>query len=412
MAFSYTTINTEPEDLGDNNFLYINASEVSGRGTLVQTYIQKPFNIQIPKGTNPETFRTEQVNPILSEQSFFVQGLTVSDLTSIKVSGSIPWTTVLTEILPRNQKRITRAATVTGKGSLIQVYMQTEYTENNKPKLTMAPEKLYWVCGVQVSGTDLVDLPGASCGGGGGASSFSWDYLDTTPPTGISGSNLIANWQFDNTVSDLNDRSGNGHTLQFDTGTKTICGIPISSSEGVKAAFGFYEAQRLSPVGSSSDFRILTDITVEITFVFEGNTGTQDFLIICDATGETPDTNVLWSLSVAEDDGRMRYIHESGSGVNHIHEFDSYVYPGLIQYACLTRNSVGTGIKYYQNGLLIDSITTSAPPSGGGSTTLYIGDNELLSASLNGAIMSVRIWDTEFSAAQVLEAYKRVRGIV
>lgn len=163
MALSYTPINTpSPEDLGDNNLLYINAYEVAGRGTLVQTYIEKPFNIQIPRNTNPETFKTEQVNPVLSEQSFFAQGLTISDLTGIRVGGIIPWTTLLNERLPRNQRRITRAATISGKGSLVQVYMETEYTENGKPKLTMAPEQLYWADGIEVSGTDFVSGGSAS----------------------------------------------------------------------------------------------------------------------------------------------------------------------------------------------------------------------------------------------------------
>lgn len=159
MAFSYTPINTTPEDLGDNNLLYINAYEVSGRGTLVQTYIEKPFNLQVPRNTNPETFKTEQVNPILSEQSFFVQGLAIADLSALIVlpppNDFIPWTVLLTENLPRNQKRITRAATVSGKGSFVQVYMETEYTENNKPKRIMTPEKLYWADGIEVSGTDF-----------------------------------------------------------------------------------------------------------------------------------------------------------------------------------------------------------------------------------------------------------------
>ncbi|NIR16640.1 MAG: hypothetical protein GWN86_23045 [Desulfobacterales bacterium] len=40
--------------------------------------------------------------------------------------------------------------------------MQTEYTENDKPKLTMAPEKLYWADGIEVSGTDFISGGSAS----------------------------------------------------------------------------------------------------------------------------------------------------------------------------------------------------------------------------------------------------------
>lgn len=163
MALSYTVINTVPEDLGDNNLFHVEAHEVSSRGTIVHTYIEKPFNIQVPKGTNPETFRTEQVNPILSEQSFFVHGMTLADLSGIKVGDSIQWTTLLTEILPRGQKRKTRAVTVATKGSFVQVYTETEYQENGKPKITIGQEKLYWACGIQISGSDLVDIPGAIC---------------------------------------------------------------------------------------------------------------------------------------------------------------------------------------------------------------------------------------------------------
>lgn len=160
MAFSYTNINTTPENLGDNNLLYIKAYDVPGRGAVVQTYIEKPFLVQVPLATNPVTYKTEQVNPILSEQSFFAPSVLVSDLSALVVdpapSDFIPWTTLLTEQLPKSQKRITRAVTIPQKGSMVQVYSRTEYMENKKPKLAISPERLYWVDGIAVSGSDLV----------------------------------------------------------------------------------------------------------------------------------------------------------------------------------------------------------------------------------------------------------------
>lgn len=163
MALSYTVINTTPEDLGDNNLLHIESYEVPARGSLVRTYIVKPFNLQIPNDTNPQTFRTEQVNPIISEHSFFAQRLYLSELTALVVGGTVPWTTLLEDVLPRGQKRVTRAVTVPTKGSLIHVYSETQYQENGKPKTTVGQESLYWACGVQVSGTDLADMFGVVC---------------------------------------------------------------------------------------------------------------------------------------------------------------------------------------------------------------------------------------------------------
>lgn len=157
MALSYTDINTTPENLGDNNLLYIKAYETTdGGGVLIQTYIEKPFNVKIPRGTKPESFKNEQINPILSEQSFFAPGVLVADLTALKVSGTIPWTTMLTETLPKSQRRITRAVEVAGKGTIIQVFTETEYKENKKTKKVFAPETVYWTAGVGVSGTDLI----------------------------------------------------------------------------------------------------------------------------------------------------------------------------------------------------------------------------------------------------------------
>lgn len=156
MTLSYTVINTTPEDLGDRNFLHIEAYDMIGIGTLVKTYIQKPFTVQVPRSTNPVTFKTEQINPIISEKSLTIKFVALSEISALVSGGSIPWTTLLVESLPRGQSRITRAVTVPEKGSLIHVYTKSPYKESNKRKLTVSLESLHWAEGAAIDDSDLI----------------------------------------------------------------------------------------------------------------------------------------------------------------------------------------------------------------------------------------------------------------
>ena len=396
MAFSYTQIKSQALDSVNN---LIVRGYWTGAGIECNVYIRNDLTVE--NGNKKQVLTGEA-----SQDGFFIAGATVSSLTTDLSSGF----TTLYEFPVDSAKNVYKVvcAAEIAQGVIFCAYLRAKVP--NTPQIAF-DAKAYLIENATLSGTDIV-------GGGGGASSFEWNYFDTTLPTGISSSNLISLYQFDATASSLNDRSGNGYHLSL-SGPESYCGIPISSGNGTMIGMAFPEDKHLylTNTAHNSAFRFLGAFAMEFLAVYEGNTGTSDTFVDLapiGGGGESEADNILYRLQANANDGMFVYIHEYGGGVNQPSSGNaksSYCYPGLIQHLILNRRSNGD-VMVYQNGVKVVEWTGLTLPTGGSNSVLRFGDVNYVGAHLNGAIACIRVLDTSYTDAQALESYRRVRGIV
>lgn len=232
-------------------------------------------------------------------------------------------------------------------------------------------------------------------------STVKWDYLSATQPTGMATA-AQALYKFDGTGSALTDRTGNGHTLTLGAGAtfyqsrNGLVGLGCSGSEYYTAA----ASGSLQPTGA---------ITAE--FICAASTIGQMALYSIDASGGTSASNCLASLYTASSTNKFIHWTETSSGTDHIVTFNSMMPVGEIVHVTETRTSAGTSASIWINGLLVDTQTVTQP-TGGSSSFLTIADLTSGTSGWIGEIYSAKFTLAEFNAAQVLESYQRVRGLV
>lgn len=234
-----------------------------------------------------------------------------------------------------------------------------------------------------------------------------WNYLDLTKPTGAV-NNYLAAYQFDGGVNQLQDISGHAaHDLVVAAGT-------LTKTQHYNALHGIAQiafADIRTPGTTPTPLLQLTgELTIEMVLAITQYSAAQEILIQLAPVGGGPDTapyNTLYQMTTeGGSTGRLEYFHESGAGVNQYILTDMVIPVGPVQHIALTRDGIGTGLKFYQQGELVHSGSVAAAPFDGSLCSLRIG------YLLYGTLFSLRIVDEEYSAAQILESYKRVRGVL
>lgn len=233
------------------------------------------------------------------------------------------------------------------------------------------------------------------------------DYLSlTNVPTGAPAPTAL--YQFDGV--DILDRSGNGHNL-------TAVGTPLYGwSHGVKGAvFDNWYVKTANSIAELQTFGALTIEMVMTPFRFDASS--DNIYLFFGAPTELEADNLLYTFRAPAPTGAAvtdraqttQVIHEYGAGVNEEANFSSsVVFIMEKQHYCVTRDAAGTTYTFYLNGSTVDAQAVANPPTGGTAGALHVGGDGL--AYAEATVSSVRISiDTEYTAAQVLEAAQRVR---
>jgi hypothetical protein len=188
-----------------------------------------------------------------------------------------------------------------------------------------------------------------------------------------------------------------GNALTVDAGTELYCPAAVLGEE----AFWFDGATRLQ---QAHDANLLLQGELTVAFLIQmGRIETALRTIVQFGTaGETEATNVQYRVHV-EAGNELAFYQENGAGVDDTAIFDRALKVGEIAHVCVTRDSAGTGVSLYVNGIARDTATMSNAPTGGGSGVLSIGGFPTVSNQYIGAMVSTpAIWDSELTAAQVL----------
>ena len=159
----------------------------------------------------------------------------------------------------------------------------------------------------------------------------------------------------------------------------------------------------------ASDFQYSGAMTlVGLCFM---TTYTPDQYVQIGTANNTGTTDALYALQI-KTDGIFRYAHQTNQAV-HIVESDQINYSlHEWHHFCFTRDSNGTAIKLYVDGLLVKSATVGAGPGSTGTAYFSTGGvaNHAPGAQDDATVSSVAIFDQELSAGQVKYLARKTLG--
>lgn len=239
---------------------------------------------------------------------------------------------------------------------------------------------------------------------------MAFNYLDTILPSGISAASLICVYQFDGPTNGFKDRSGNGYDLGHLGG-----GNPYYTKE--RQGEGLWMNYRLNDYARTGAqtgvFNTLGALTVEwIGNKLAYGNSTEFLFAIGDVPSSTESENCICALykrSFGNAQGWLTF-HERGAGVDVVVQSEWSMLPFGLEHGVLTRASDGVTYKLYSDGVLLETLVASDPPTGGnGAIRIYLLGTDSTSHDSYGHLNSFRYCkNVEFSQAQVLESYNRV----
>jgi hypothetical protein len=250
-------------------------------------------------------------------------------------------------------------------------------------------------------------------------------YVMTTLPTpsqiayfGLQG-NPVGLWNFNNTLADA---SGNGLDLSAEVGAASFCDIVPG-----KAALYIGQGQRFGrAAGSVAPLLLRGAMTLQAIIQLDDSAAAAPSFNTCIASlggpGETAANNFLWGLSAqttatAYTPVNLAAFWETGAGTD-----ISYATTGPrslapihnIIYVAMTRNGTTGNVQFYVNGKAFNapSGAKTLPAGGDGSTAkLQLGTDTSAGTSTDDiVILSLKVNDTEFNAADILAEYNRTMG--
>jgi len=224
-----------------------------------------------------------------------------------------------------------------------------------------------------------------------------WNYLTTTQPTGML-TTPEALYQFDDTANRLLDRTVNGHDLTFNAGADSLT---YRGSLAGFACSGGQEMRAALPASLSS----VAGLTLEFVISINDYTGGDDVLVRYDEGGGNANYQVIYAANT----GQLKYFAEHGGGTNISFSFNLILYAGSPLYVALTRNVAGTIVKGYLNGKLLSTSGVLAAPTGGAAGVFKL---PLEANPPQATYFSTKATKAQFTDAQILESYQRVRGVI
>jgi hypothetical protein len=223
-------------------------------------------------------------------------------------------------------------------------------------------------------------------------------------PTGAS--DALALYQFDGTVDALTDRTGNGYTLSPDADAPNPYYANVANDE--QDIIGAYMSTPDLTTGFNGavGLHTLGAVTIEALLLPCTNSSSQ---II--ASCQVDLSNIAYRFYIISSNMKPSVRSQHGAQIDDDYTFESLVYPGEIMHVIATRNADGVNWRFMLNGQSMDTGAVANAPTGSSATAeLFIGCRNNSASSFFGYLFSVRISHSEFTEAQGLEAYNRVRS--
>lgn len=235
-----------------------------------------------------------------------------------------------------------------------------------------------------------------------------WKYINDILPDGVGGT-IQALYKFDGTIYSLRDRipiTANDLVKQAGTERYTL----TNGLKGLLIDSATYYAQ----TSTNSNLQIKGDLTVEFLGSIENIAGSASLIAMTGAVTELEVDNLLYKIqSNASSKAALDTIHEYSTGSNQLFSFDGTLVDYQLSLLTYVRDSVGTTLYLYINGILIDQVAYSTNPTGGGNAKLTLGaESSGIQQWPYAVFNSLRITDSAFTAAQVKESYDRIRGLI
>lgn len=226
-------------------------------------------------------------------------------------------------------------------------------------------------------------------------------YLGTNVPEGLT---LKVLYQFDAGANDLNDRSGNGHTLSLISGTNIhtynetgLAGLSLRQNTWFRSGYG-----DKSNTGAG---------TIEVATRFQTPTVATDYLFhIGNAGSGVEADNIVMGIAIdiLSAGGEFWGCHESGGGTFRYAALGGLPRRNLDTYIALVRAEDGVTYSIYFNGVLFGSGATAAAPTGGTNTAFYVGGQDT-NSDYFGDIYCVRYSSGAMTAAQIAAVNTEIR---
>lgn len=153
MTLSYSAV--DQEDLDGGNILYTKVYEITSRGSIILCELFSYINL--PKMSNNQIVGTSRELILVAQKPFWANGVTASDLSGMS------YTTLVSEDMGKGQERLTRGYTVATKGSIVLLMTKVVFKQDGKEKRAYTIIDAFWACGIQISGTDFVNIGAAVC---------------------------------------------------------------------------------------------------------------------------------------------------------------------------------------------------------------------------------------------------------
>lgn len=245
--------------------------------------------------------------------------------------------------------------------------------------------------------------------------------IQSTTPAGT----IQGLWQFQ---GDITDDSANSYDLTL---AGSVGGVaryaPIHCGGGSRLGFVFLGDTWLTrSTSSSANLDIGGALTIEALICPLNLTQSSSsdswltqyagIITLSDTSFSSPVSNARYQLATGLASASVAYLayaHETAAPAL-ASTFDTApALPGLLQHLCVTRDSAGTAINIYVNGVLRKTDTLSAGPGSAGDT-LQIGTlnaNAGAGYTFRGWMGGLAVIDAELSAAQVLARANYALGL-
>jgi len=156
--------------------------------------------------------------------------------------------------------------------------------------------------------------------------------------------------------------------------------------------------------GSPAALQITGDLTMECWVNLTSVVANKNLMHWGDI-GETLATNLLYDFRV-NGSSKLEAFHEYGSGSNQQVSSSHTVTTGLHHFVC-TRDATANKYYFYDNGVLVDTVSYTNDPAGGTTGEMHIGRNS--TTAFNYAIAAtfdqVAVYNTRLTNKQILNHY-------
>jgi len=205
----------------------------------------------------------------------------------------------------------------------------------------------------------------------------------------------VALWHF----SDATDSSGEGNDL-------TLVNSPSFVSGKIGNAIELNGSNQTAHITDAS-LQITGDMSL-FTWVYLDTLGDQEELFACSAPWTTPEAeadNVLYMMRLSGTGGNVDYYHEYGSGSNQILAVSGLVTAGQWCHIGLVRDTTAKTVKFYRDGVLVQTSAYTHNPTGGTASPFYLGSTDGVSAFIDGKFDEFAIWSRALSPSEVVEVH-------